>query len=276
MKNTIYQLNSVTNVQMNSYIVTTADGKVIVIDGGFREDAENMLDYLRRLTGETLPHVDAWIFSHAHLDHISCFNEIVEKHWDKLTVGKVMYNFPSAQYCAREREWGGYDPALQAFRQNLPVFADRVEILYGFDKYDIGDAHINVLYSPNCEIQCNYINNSSVIFMLTLGGKKILFTGDAGVEEGEKCLALYAGTDALKADYVQMAHHGQNGVDRPFYEAVAPTGCLWPTPDWLWNNDAGKGYNTHVWKTIVVQGWMDELGVKEHYIMMNGTQVIEL
>ena len=31
MKNTIYQLNSVTNIQMNSYIITTADGKVIAI-----------------------------------------------------------------------------------------------------------------------------------------------------------------------------------------------------------------------------------------------------
>ena len=86
MKNTIYQLNSVTNIQMNSYIITTADGKVIAIDGGFRQDAENMLNYLRDITGQAIPHVDAWLFSHAHLDHISCFNEIVEKHWDKVAV----------------------------------------------------------------------------------------------------------------------------------------------------------------------------------------------
>ena len=95
MKNTIYQLNSVTNIQINSYIVTTADGKVIAIDGGFRQDAENMLNYLRDITGQAIPHVDAWFFSHAHLDHISCFNEIVEKHWDKISVDHVYYNFPS-------------------------------------------------------------------------------------------------------------------------------------------------------------------------------------
>ncbi len=276
MKNTLYQLNSVTGTQMNSYIITTADGKVIVIDGGFNQDAENMLDYLRKLTGEALPHVDAWIFSHAHCDHISCFLEIAEKHWDKLTVGKIYYNFPSIQYCARESAWGGYDAVIERFMKDLPIFADRVVTMYGFDEYDIGEAHIDVLYSPNCEIQSNFINNSSVVFMLTLGGKRVLFTGDAGVEEGDKCLALYAGTDKLKADYVQMAHHGQNGVEKRFYEAVAPTGCLWPTPKWLWDNDAGKGYNTHGWKTIIVQGWMEELGVKEHYILMNGTQVVEL
>lgn len=159
---------------------------------------------------------------------------------------------------------------------DLPLFADKVAILYGSDVYDFGGAHIDVLYTQNAEIQCNYINNTSTIFMLTLGGKKILFTGDAGVEEGDRCLALYAGTDKLKADYVQMAHHGQNGVTREFYEAVAPSACLWCTPDWLWNNDAGRGYNTHCWQTIIVRGWMDELGVKEHYILKDGTQIIDL
>lgn len=274
MKNTIYQLNSVTNIQMNSYIITTEDGCVLVIDGGFREDAGNMLDYLRKITGAAVPHVDAWILSHAHKDHISCFLEIMEKHREAVDVAKVMYNFPSVQYCAREAR--GYDHAIEAFMTDLPLFADKVAILYGSDVYDFGGAHIDVLYTQNAEIQCNYINNTSTIFMLTLGGKKILFTGDAGVEEGDRCLALYAGTDKLKADYVQMAHHGQNGVTREFYEAVAPSACLWCTPDWLWNNDAGRGYNTHCWQTIIVRGWMDELGVKEHYILKDGTQIIDL
>ncbi len=276
MKNTLYQLNSVTGGQMNSYIITTADAKVMVIDGGYRQDAENMLAYLREITGETLPHVDAWILSHAHRDHISCFVEIAEKHWDKLTVGKVMFNFPSVQYCLQEERWGSDDRAIEEFMAVLPVFGDRVVTLYGYDEYDIGEAHIEVLYSPNAEIQCNYINNSSVIFMLTLGGTKVLFTGDAGIEEGDRCLALYAGSDKLAADYVQMAHHGQNGVEKRFYEAVAPRGCLWCTPDWLWNNDVGGGYNTHVFKTVEVREWMAELGAREHYVLMNGTQVIEL
>ena len=66
MKNTIAQLKTVNGGQMNSYVVTTADGAVIVIDGGYRCDAEYLLSYLRDVTGETVPHVDAWILSHAH------------------------------------------------------------------------------------------------------------------------------------------------------------------------------------------------------------------
>ena len=159
---------------------------------------------------------------------------------------------------------------------NRARFADLVTTVYGYDAYDIGEAHIDVLYSPNCEIQCNFVNNSSIILMLILGGKKTLFLGDAGIEEGERLLALYGENGGLKADYVQMAHHGQNGVEKDVYAAIAPTACLWCTPDWLWNNDAGLGYNTHCFKTVEVQGWMADLGVQQHYIMMNGTQIIDL
>ncbi len=119
IENKLYQLNSITGIQMNSYIITTEDEKVIVIDGGFAQDAENMLHHLRHVTGRPVPHVDAWIFTHAHGDHISCFVEIVKQHWDALTVGRVMYNFPSEQYCAREEAWGHYRNAIRDFMQVL-------------------------------------------------------------------------------------------------------------------------------------------------------------
>ena len=39
------------------------------------------------------------------------------------------------------------------------------------------------------------------------------------------------------------------------------------------NNDAGNGYNTHFWQTIVVRGWMEELGVKQNLVSKDGIQV---
>ena len=272
MKNTVYQLNSATGGQMNSYLVTTADGSVIAVDGGYCEDAENFLAHLREITGAEVPHVDAWFLSHAHEDHIDCFNEIVEKYGDRLTVGKIYYNFPSAQFLCRE---SGYCKAIMDFNRLLPRFADKIEIVYRGDEYDVGDAHIEILYTPNGELP-GYINNTSVVFMLTLGGKRMLFLGDAEPAEGDRLLALYKGTGKLKADYVQMAHHGQGGVEREVYEEIAPTACFWCAPDWLWNNDGGRGFNTHDFKTVIVRGWMEELGVKEHYVLMDGTQKVEM
>ena len=51
MTNAIHMLKSVTNIQMNSFIITTESGKVIAIDGGQRANAAYFLEYLRELTG---------------------------------------------------------------------------------------------------------------------------------------------------------------------------------------------------------------------------------
>ena len=274
MNNTIHMLEGVTGTQMNSFIITTADGKVIVIDGGYDQDAENTINYLKNLTGQDVPHVDAWILSHPHMDHISAFLQIMETMPEAVEVDQVWYNFPSLQFITKNQPWA--DPCLARFYKDLPLFADRILVVSKGDTMDVGDAHFECLYSPNPELHMNVTNNASLVLKMTLGGKTVMWLGDAGVEEGDRMLACYEGTDKMKADFVQMAHHGQNGVEKRVYEAIAPSACLWNTPKWLWDNDAGRGYNTHGWKTIEVQGWMADLGVQEHYVTMNGNQVIDL
>ncbi len=274
MKNAIYMLKSTTGTQMNSYIITTADGKVIAIDGGFRADACYFIEYLRELTGQQVPHLDGWFLSHAHCDHIDCFLEIVENHRDELTFDKVYYNFPSIYFHSHEDK--SAVKTSEEFYRDLPLFADRIHICSGGDQMDIGDAHFDFLYSTDSEFKRNVCNNSSLVFRMILGGKTVMFTGDCGVEAGQKILRLWKDKGLVKSDICQMAHHGQNGCSREFYEAVAPEICLWNTPLWLWNNDAGKGYNTHIWKTVEVRGWMEELGVKENYVIKDGTQVVML
>ena len=76
--------------------------------------------------------------------------------------------------------------------------------------------------------------------------------------------------DRLKADIVQMAHHGQNGVDKKVYMAVAPRICLWPTPQWLWDNDNGDGYDSGAWRTLETRQWIEELGVERNYVVKDG------
>ena len=113
-----------------------------------------------------------------------------------------------------------------------------------------------------------------MVFRMTLGGQTVLFLGDMGIEAGRELVTLYGKT--LHSDFVQMAHHGQEGVEKDVYEAIAPRACLWCTPKWLWNNDAGKGYNTHTWQTVIVRGWMEELGVKHHFVNKDGDHEIPI
>ena len=271
-KNILYQLESKTASQMMSYIIRTADGRLIVIDGGLRADCDYLLETIKELTGGKLK-IDAWILTHAHSDHIDAFMEAMEKHGDELDLGGIYYNFPPADYIKAFEVAEAH--TVDEFNALLPRFADRTVIMHTGDSFTIGGGLFwEVLWEPDTSIQSNVINNSSAVLKMHLGGKIILITGDLGVEAGEQVLKNYG--NALKCDYIEMAHHGQNGVGRSFYEAAAPQACLWCTPLWLWNNDAGKGYNTHSWKTVEVRRWMDELGVKKHYVIKDGTAKIEI
>ena len=275
MNNAIHLLHSQTPIQMESFIITTADGKIIAIDGGHREDARYFVDYLKKLTGEIKPRVDAWFLTHSHKDHVSAFFEVVQNMSDEIEIGKVYYNFPSVQFLLRGHDRNAAKTA-EEFYGLLPLFADKICIVSSGDTCEIGEAKIEILYTTDPEITSNATNNSSTVFKMTLGGKTALFLADCGAEAGNKILAKYAGTDMLDCDICQMAHHGQQGVTKEFYEAVRPEICLWCTPKWLWENDAGKGFNTHVFKTVEVREWMEELGVKKNYIDMDGTQVCPL
>jgi beta-lactamase superfamily II metal-dependent hydrolase len=258
MKNTVHMLKSITNIQMMSFVITTEDDKVIVIDGGWPQDMPYLVEYLQGLTGLEKPCVHAWILTHPHNDHIRGFIELMEGNPDALDVEKIYYNFPSAQFIARE----DLDNSAAELYRILPLIAHKCCIVSGGDEMDVGAAHFEFYYSPDSEFNRNVSNNASLIFRVTLGGKTVLFTGDAGVEAGKKVLRMYGGTGKLKADYVQMAHHGQGGAERNFYEIVRPKIALYTAPMWLWECDNGKGRGSGPWKTLETRAWLDELGVQ--------------
>ena len=279
MKNAIHMLMPPTQRrQMNAFVITTEDGRLIVIDGGYRADAEYLLSYLKDLTGDSRPRIDAWILTHPHNDHVAAFLEIVREHWEEIDLGTVYFKFPSVQFFAHEGMETDADAVnmLNGFYALLPRFADRICIVTAGDVYHVGAARFDILYTSDDTIVCNISNNASVVFKLTLAGKTVMFTADAGVEAGQKLLERYGDSGVLKCDVCQMAHHGQNGCDQAFYAAVRPDVCLWCAPAWLWDNDKGGGFDTHIWKTVKVRRWMEALGVKENYVAKDGTQVLEL
>lgn len=79
----------------------------------------------------------------------------------------------------------------------------------------------------------------------------------------------------VNCDYIQMSHHGQNGVSMDFYRKVKFRACLWPTPSWVYNNDAGGGFNTHTLTTMETRQTMDALHITEHYHSFEGLTRID-
>ena len=106
----------------------------------------------------------------------------------------------------------------------------------------IDNIEIEILGIKNPEITENSGNEQSMVIKFDTGKTTLLILGDTGIQSSEKLLNTQK--DKLKSDIVQMAHHGQAGATKELYEEVKPTTCLWPTPEWLWNNDSGNGENT--------------------------------
>lgn len=272
MKNMLYLIKNATHSQMQSLIATDESGKLIVVDGGRTGDAVYLLEKLKEISGQEVPHIDAWIFTHCHNDHLDAFYELLEHHPDAVEFDAVYCTFPSPQYLVEEGD--NADKTMETFLRLLPTFADKWHPVSAGDTYTFGTIKIEYLLDIDTSISENKANNSSNVFRMTLGQKTILFLGDLGIEGGRSLLARYG--KSLKSDLCQMAHHGQNGVEREVYEAIAPEACLWCAPDWLYNNDRGKGFNTHIYQTVTVRGWMEELGVKTHYVIKDGDQIIKL
>ena len=274
MENRIYMLPEWGERQKMGFVLTTEAGGVILIDGGYSFEAVRVLRRLREITGQAAPHLDAVILTHPHSDHIGAFNVLMERHAAEFTADAVYCNFPSAAFIRRN---GEPQEAVfaDAFFRLMPKFADKLHIVSGGDSVTVKGAEVRFLYSPDCELTANVGNNASLVFTVTAAGKRVLFTGDCGVEAGEKLIRMYG--RELKADICQMSHHGQNGVSRAFYELVRPDVCLWCAPKWLWDNDIGKGFDTHTFRTVAVRRWMDEISPGHtDYVTMNGEQRIDL
>ena len=264
-QNAIHMLKSVTDTIGDSFIITTADGKVIVVDGGHKTETDYFIEYLKGVTGRCRPHIDAWFLSHPHDDHCEVFLEVVENRSREVTFDKVYANFPEDPAF-----YEGYDEwavtIISEYNRLKPLFADKAARLAEGDVFSVGAAQFTVFYTFNPEWK--NCNEASTIMRMDLGDTSVMFNGDAGENAGNYVVNKYGDSGALQCDYCKMAHHGQDGVGKNFYEAVAPEVCLWPTPTWVYENTNGN------LKTFETRAWVEELSVQKEYKSFEGSVVI--
>lgn len=263
----LWQLPPQTKSQMNSYVLRTGRGKIIVIDGGNGGDAP----YLRGFLGALGNHIHAWFISHPHSDHVDALTAILNNPAG-IEIDALYGSLPDESWITLyEKESLVSTQALNAALKKAGKTV--IELLPG-QMFNFDGIQFEILAVKNPEITANAINNQSAVWRVEGGGKSVLFLNDLGLEGGEKLLnILYR--NRLKADYVQMAHHGQNGVSETLYHEVAPKYCLWPTPDWLWENNNGGGKNSGPWETLNVRAWMEKLNIIKHYVSKDGLYQID-
>ena len=262
------QLKSNTTSQMMGYIIKTSTGKVIVIDGGRKADKTNLLNHINGLGGK----VDAWFITHPHIDHMGAFISMIQE--ENIEIEKIYYTINELSWYEKYESERIED--TKEFIQTLQneKINSKIEEVKLNQKIHIKDAECEILGIKNPEITTNPGNNSSMVIKIEIADTSILFLGDTGEESGDKLLITQK--EKIKSKIVQLAHHGQNGAKQTLYQAIQPEICLWPTTEWLWNNDIGTGENTGPWKTLETRGWMEELEVKTHIIQKDGDITISL
>jgi beta-lactamase superfamily II metal-dependent hydrolase len=216
--------------------------------------------------------VDAWFITHPHSDHVDALGEILP-HPQDLRIGPIYASLPDAEWTAKQLTNEERDD-IARFNAALKTAQRSVTDLKLGQVLVIDNIEFQVLGIRNPEITQNPLNNSSVVLRASDKTKSVLFLGDLG-EGGGKKLLHGPYRDKLHVDYVQMAHHGQNGVAEDVYRAIDPSYCLWPTPRWLWDNDAGRGRGTGSYRTLEVRAWMAKLNVRRHYVSADGLQRID-
>ncbi|HIJ72558.1 MAG TPA: MBL fold metallo-hydrolase [Candidatus Hydrogenedentes bacterium] len=265
---TLWQLPEQSPTQMQSYVVRTVHGKVMVVDGGNKAEAPYLKGFLAALGNR----VETWFVSHPHPDHVDALNEILDAP-GKLNIAEIVGSLPTTEWL--EEHCNG-DAALQVTTLLERAKAHKIPIRDVFlgETFSGDGVRVRILGVRNPEIYSNGVNNSSMVWRMCDDYKSVLFTGDIGVEGSEKLLRGAFRQD-LRSDYVQMSHHGQNGAVEAFYVAASPRYCLWPTPRWLWDNDNGGGKGSGPWRTLEVRAWMKKLGVRRHYVSKDGLHRID-
>ncbi len=248
---------SVTGRQMCSAIIITQNRHAIVFDGGYEADAAHIVELVKQYTDT----IDYWFLTHAHDDHCYAFLEFFNQTPQPLKVNNVLYSFPPTDWLVKNEE------CFKAELEKITTCINNINvpktIVHKGDCFEVDGVKLNVLNDYDLNFTRDAGNNSSIVCMAEISGKRYLNPGDIGLEMSQKLIKECG--DGLKADIVLMVHHGQGGAQKDFYEKVRPEIAVWQTPTWLWENNNGNGPGSGPYTTNYVKCWLQDLKVLRQF-----------
>ena len=282
----LYQLAPEANSLMQSYVIKTQNGKLIVIDGGVDGEGKDKVPYmpaaLRAIAGVgegEYFEVEAWFLSHAHKDHTYELSKMLAEYSaeSNYKINNIYFDFPAfgtAEYPGQNADmadskivenlnrYGQVIGKGENYYDQLNGAVINTEAVAKGLSFDIDGVKIDVLQTWDIADGTSNVNDTSIVLRFTIGEQTVLFLNDLGSNGGRRLLATYG--DALKSDIVQMAHHGQAGVNKDVYAAIGANVHLWPTPIWVWNNAS------QIYQIDEVRAWLygeSFLDADEHNIV---------
>lgn len=219
---------------INSSFYTLYNPKqgLIVVDGGWAEDAE----YVRSAIALFGNKVDAWILTHPHQDHIGAFN-VIYQDLQGIEIEKIYtVDMAAPEDCIAVASWDNVDTYCDFLEFEIP----ELEYVSIGDKLTICDLEFEIFnaYGKHVkELSRDYINDGSMMFKVSGEKESMLFCADVGSSMSDYLLDYWG--ENLKADYLQMGHHGFGGLKDDFYKRVSPKTAFFDAPDWMMKDETG-------------------------------------
>jgi competence protein ComEC len=196
----------------DSTILTSPDGKVMLLDGGSPQCATQVEGYLEALG---IHRIDAIVASHPHIDHIGGLTQILTRYpVDTLYMSKIEY--PTSTY--------------NGFMEAAVRSGTRIVLLEEGSEFAFGDLVKVKIYNPEPSIRyyagypansTQFINNKSLVMKFLFGESTMLFMGDVYSSREVELIEKFG--SALQSDVIKVGHHGSDtSSSKSFVKLVAP------------------------------------------------------
>lgn len=213
----VTQYADVSGRQGTFYTITAKD-TLIVIDGGWAENADAVRNIIKKYGGT----VNAWILSHPHRDHVGAFNQIYADP-DGITIEQIYDN--GFDYDFIESAGEPYDDiTVMEDYYALTKDAGNVTHLKRGDVFFLRGLTFSVLNAyddivlNNVGGEKDYQNNASLLLRVDSAHNSMLFCSDIKYDMNDLLLSEYG--DAISCDYVQTGHHGNWSFSEEFYRTT--------------------------------------------------------
>lgn len=178
-------------------IITSPDGKVMVIDAG-NPSTFSEVDTALKALGVT--RIDYLVASHPHVDHVGNFARLI----DAYQIGGVY----TSEVVYPETHYNNYMAAIERTKTPHIILAEG-------DSFKFGDSVLVEVFHPTPGIKyydgypaqsTQFINNLSLVLKITYAKSSFLFGGDLYTIGEDEVVGRYG--DRLRADVFKVGHHG--------------------------------------------------------------------
>ena len=182
-------------------LIVLPSGRTVLIDASTNDEGDNIIEYL---SYQKVKHIDYFVLTHPHADHIGSAKQIIET----LSVGNVV--MPDI-----ETDTATFTNLLLAIdKKDIPIHVAKVGDIIKLD-----NANMKILGPVN---KTDDLNNMSIVLRLDYGKTSFMFTGDAE-EPSEKDMLNKFSSGEFRADVLKVGHHGAStSSSLEFITAISP------------------------------------------------------